>query len=72
MGELKREESGWVIALSWLSALEEAARDFHGLRPRAFLERAYDHAVQNYLSQLELDYGIRAEKGDSIYKAVQE
>jgi len=72
MRELNKEESGWVVALTWLSALEETARDFHGTRPRAFLQRAYEHAVQNFLSQLELDYGIHAARGDSIRRAVQE
>ena len=72
MQELNREDSGWVVALTWLSALEETARDFHGTRPRAFMMRAYEHAVQNYLGQLELDYGIRAARGNSIREAVQE
>ena len=61
MRELKREEGGWVVALSWLSALEETARDFHGTRPHTFCERAYEHAVRHFLSQMELDYGIACE-----------
>jgi hypothetical protein len=72
MRELKREEGGWVVALSWLSALEEVARDFHGTRPRAFCQRAYEHATENYLRILENEYGIKAQKVDSIKKAVDE
>ena len=72
MRELKREEGGWVLALSWLSALEEVARDFHGTRPRAFCERAYEHATENYLRILENEYGIKAQSVDSIKKAVEE
>lgn len=72
MRELKREESGWVVALSWLSALEEVARDFHGTRPRAFCQRAYEHATENYLRILENEYGIKAQSVDSIKKAVEE
>jgi hypothetical protein len=72
MRELKREESGWVVALSWLSALEEVARDFHGTRPRAFCQRAYEHATENFLRILENEYGIKAQSVDSIKKAVEE
>ncbi len=72
MRELNREESGWLLALAWLSALEETARDFHGTRPRAFCQRAYEHAVQNFLRRMELDYGIRARRTESIRKAVEE
>jgi hypothetical protein len=72
MRELKREESGWVVALSWLSALEEVARDFHGTRPRAFCQRAYEHATENFLRILENEYGIKAQRVDSIKKAVEE
>ena len=46
MDIIDREEAGWLVALSWLSALEETARDFHGTRPKVFSERAYEHAVQ--------------------------
>jgi hypothetical protein len=72
MRELKREEGGWVVALSWLSALEEVARDFHGTRPRAFCQRAYEHATENFLRILENEYGIKAQRVDSIKKAVEE
>jgi hypothetical protein len=72
MRELKREEGGWVVALSWLSALEEVARDFHGTRPRAFCQRAYEHATENFLRILENEYGIKAQSVDSIKKAVEE
>ena len=29
MTKINKEESGWIIALSWLSALEETARDLN-------------------------------------------
>jgi hypothetical protein len=72
MRELKREEGGWVVALTWLSALEEVARDFHGTRPRAFCQRAYEHATGNFLRILENEYGIKARPVDTIKKAVEE
>ena len=72
MREVNDEEAGWVIALSWVSALEETARDFHGTRPRAFCQRAYEHAVKNSLSRLELDYDIQASRAESIATAVKE
>ncbi|NOY58518.1 MAG: hypothetical protein GXO75_06250 [Calditrichaeota bacterium] len=72
MKELKKEEAGWVLALTWLSALEETARDFHGERPLAFCERAYDHATDQFLKTLENEYGITAKNMTSIRDAVEE
>ena len=72
MVQIKKEEAGWMVALSWLSALEEAARDFHGTRPKVFCERAYDHSVQHYLRMLGTEYGMRVEKADSIRAAVEQ
>lgn len=72
MPEVSKEDSGWLIALAWVSALEETARDFHGSRPKAFCQRAYEHATRNFLSRLELDYGLRAERTDAIKAAVAE
>jgi hypothetical protein len=72
MRKLSGEESGWVVALSWVGALEETARDFHGTRPRAFCQRAYEHAVSNFLRRLELDFEINAARSDSIRQAIEE
>lgn len=72
MNKLNREEGGWVVALAWLSALEEVARDFHGTRPRAFCQRAYEHATEHYLRILETEFGIKTNPVDSIKKAVEE
>jgi len=72
MQSINKEESAWTLALVWLSALEETARDFHGSRPRAFCERAYEHATENWLNALENDYGIIAKKVNSIREAVDE
>ena len=72
MAKISKEEAGWVISLSWLSALEETARDFHGTRPRQFCERAYEHAIQHYLRQLGEEFGLRTEKVDSIRAAVEQ
>jgi hypothetical protein len=71
MVKLDKEEAGWVIALSWLSALEETARDFHGTRPKVFCERAYEHSVQHYIHRLGDEYGIQVEKANSIRSAVE-
>jgi hypothetical protein len=72
MKQVNREESGWILALTWLNALEETARDFHGARPRAFCERAYDHATENFLKILENEYGVTARKAHSIRDAIEE
>jgi hypothetical protein len=72
MQQLNKEESGWMLALVWLSALEETARDFHGSRPKTFCERAYEHATDNWLHALENEYGVVAKKADTIREAVDE
>ena len=71
MDRIDREEAGWLVALAWLSALEETARDFHGTRPKVFSERAYEHSVQYYLHLLADEYGFSIPKSDSIRKAVE-
>lgn len=71
MVKIKSEEAGWMVALSWLSALEETARDFHGTRPKMFCERVYDHSVQHYLRMLGDEYGFQVEKADTIKSAVE-
>jgi hypothetical protein len=71
MDKIDREEAGWLVALAWLSALEETARDFHGTRPRVFSERAYDHSVQYWLHLLGDEYGMQIPKADAIRAAVE-
>lgn len=71
MVKIDKQEAGWIVAVSWLSALEETARDFHGTRPRVFCERAYEHSVQHFLHRLGDEYGIQVEKADSIRAAVE-
>jgi hypothetical protein len=70
MDKISKEEAGWLVALSWLSALEETARDFHGTRPRVFCERVYEHSVQFFLHRLGDEYGFAIEKAASIREAV--
>ena len=72
MTQINREEAGWLIALSWLSAIEETARDFHGTRPKDFVERVYEHSVAHYLGRLGDEYGIRIEKTNSIRETVEQ
>ena len=72
MDKIDREEAGWLVALSWLSALEETARDFHGTRPKVFSERAYEHAVQYYFRLLGDEYGMQIKKSGSIRQAVED
>ena len=72
MAKIPKEDAGWVLALSWLSALEETARDFHGTRPRLFCERAYEHAVQHFLHVLGDEYDIQVKKAGSIRSAVEQ
>ncbi|MBM3304348.1 MAG: hypothetical protein FJY79_00150 [Candidatus Aminicenantes bacterium] len=71
MDKIDREEAGWLVALAWLSALEETARDFHGTRPWVFSARAYEHAVQYYLHLLGDEYGMQIKKSLSIRAAVE-
>jgi hypothetical protein len=71
MDTINREDAGWIVALAWLSGLEETARDFHGTRPRVFSERAYEHVVQCYLRLLGDLYGMQISKSDSLRSAVE-
>ena len=71
MDKINREDAGWLVALAWLSALEETARDFHGTRPYVFSARAYEHSVQYYLHLLGDEYGMQIKKADSIREAVE-
>lgn len=71
MNKIDREEAGWLVALAWLSGLEETARDFHGTRPRVFSERVYEHSVQFYLHFLGDEYGVQINSSDSIRAAVE-
>ena len=68
---MDREEAGWLVALAWLSALEETARDFHGTRPRVFSERAYEHSVTYYLHLLGDEYGMQIKKAETLRAAVE-
>lgn len=72
MVKISREEGGWLIALSWLSAIEETARDFHGTRPKEFCERVYEHSVAHYLRRLGEEYGIPIERTHSIRDTVEQ
>lgn len=69
--KIKPEEAGWLVALAWLSALEETARDFHGTRPAVFSSRAYEHSVQYYLHILGDEYGFKIKKVGSIREALE-
>jgi len=71
MDTINREEAGWLVALAWLSGLEETARDFHGTLPRVFTERAYEHTVLCYMRLLGDLYGMQIHKSDSLRSAVQ-
>jgi hypothetical protein len=71
MRTLSKEEGGWTIAYSWLMALEETARDFHGTLPRAFCQRGYEHATENWFGILEEQYGITIPKASTVKKAVE-
>lgn len=71
MQKIDKEEAGWEIALVWLSALEETARDFHGTRPRVFCKRAYEHGVQHFLHRMGEDYGLQVDKANSIRQALE-
>ena len=72
MYEINKEESGWLIARVWLTALEETARDFQGSRPRAFCERAYEHATRQFLKTMENEHAISARQTETIREAVEE
>lgn len=71
MDTINQEEAGWLVALAWLSGLEETGRDFHGTRPKVFIERAYEHAVHCYLRLLGDLYGMQINKSDSLRSAVE-
>jgi hypothetical protein len=69
--KIDHKESGWTLARVWLDALEETARDFHGIRPRSFVSRAYEHATENWLRILEDEYGLRPKEAKTIKEAVE-
>ena len=71
MKTLDKNMTGWIVARVWLDSLEETARDFHGIRPRAFIERAYEHATERLLRILEEEYGLRPRQASTIKEAVQ-
>jgi hypothetical protein len=71
MRQVSLEEAGWMLARVWLTAMEQAARDFHGTRPWKFCNRAYEYATEEFLRVLEDEYGLRARKGNSIKEAVE-
>jgi len=72
MTRIHKDEAGWLVALTWVSAIEEAARDFHGTKPKIFCERTYEHSVQHYLRLLGEEYGIQVDKSDTIRAAVEQ
>lgn len=72
MVKIDKSQAGWMAALTWLTAMEETARDFHGTRPKIFLERVYEHSVEHYLRIAGEEYGIRIEKVDSFRGAVEQ
>ncbi len=49
---LSPEQAGWALVHVWLKSLEETARDFHGHTPKAFCQRAYEHAAAHWLKIL--------------------
>jgi hypothetical protein len=70
--KIDKTQASWEVAISWLSALEETARDFHGTRPKAFCERAYEHSVDHFLRRLGDEYGVQIKKSNSIRSAVEQ
>jgi hypothetical protein len=72
MIQINRRESGWLVALSWLSAIEETARDFHGTRPKRFCERVYEHTVAYYLGRLSDEYGLQIPRTYTIRGTVEQ
>lgn len=71
MDVINKEQGGWDVAQAWLSALEEAARDFHGTLPRAFCERAYEHATLRWFQLLDEQYGITVPKARTVKEAIE-
>ena len=71
MDVVNKEQSGWDVALAWLSGLEETARDFHGTLPKAFCERAYEHSTASWHQLLEEQYGITIPKAKQIKEAIE-
>jgi hypothetical protein len=72
MVKIDKSDAGWMVASTWLSAIEESARDFHGARPKVFCERVYEHSVQHFLRLLGEEYGIQTQRSTSIKSAVDQ
>jgi hypothetical protein len=71
MDSITREEGGWSVARTWLAALEETARDFHGTHPKAFCERGYEHATIRWYQLLEEQFGITVPKAKTMRQAIE-
>lgn len=70
MKDINKENSGWLLSTVWLQALEESARDFHGVKPRLFCYKAYEYATSNWIKALQDEYQIYPKKANTIKEAL--
>ena len=71
MNKLTPEQAGWSLMRIWMTAYEQAAADFHGVRAKSFCKIAYEYATEEWLKVLKEDYGIVATKANSIREAIE-
>ncbi|OGJ90910.1 MAG: hypothetical protein A2268_09715 [Candidatus Raymondbacteria bacterium RifOxyA12_full_50_37] len=69
--QVTQEQAGWALVRIWLTAMEKTARDFHGMRPKKFCMRSYEHATEDYLRLMDDEFGITIKKAKSIREAIQ-
>jgi len=70
--KIPSEQSGWLVARAWLNALNEAAIKYLGNKnSKVFCSVVDECASKQWLGILEREFGIKAERADSLKKAVE-
>lgn len=70
--KIASEQSGWLVARAWLNALNEAAIKYLGNKnSKVFCSIVDECASKQWLDILEREFGIKAERADSLKKAVE-
>jgi len=70
--KIPSEKSGWVVARAWLNAVNEGALKYLGPKNwKMFCSMVDESASKHYLRILQKEFGIRADRADSLKKAVE-
>jgi len=70
--KIASEQSGWLAARAWLNALNEASIKYLGNKnSKVFCSIVYECASKQWLGMLGREFGIIAERADTLKKAVE-